>query len=181
MAEDHRVKNTSEAHHNVLELLLDTLGLTQVDRFNMNDILELGLLHHLNDLWVDVVSVSNEEDELSQATLQELLRDGGSDSTSGACQEHTFTLEFALEIKRGQVALGLFFDLGNRSLIASGSCSPISGFNRKVARDTSEEVSKAADQVSLTLTLSLGTAILLLLWTLLHWSLWELLAHFCFL
>jgi len=60
MAEDHRVKNTSEAHHNVLELLLDTLGLTQVNRFNVNDILGLGLLHHLNDLWVDVVSVSNE-------------------------------------------------------------------------------------------------------------------------
>ena len=176
MAEDHSIKNTTEFHHNVLELLLDTLRFTQVNRFNVNDILGLGLLHHLYDLGVDVVSISHEEDELSQATLQELLGDGRSNSTSGAGQEHTFTLELALEIEGGQVALGLLFNLGDGSLRATCTTSSCSRLDSKIASDSTKEVTKATDQVSLTFSLGSGGAILLR--SLLHWSLRELLAHF---
>ena len=66
MAQDQSVNNAAKAsNHRIGELLLDALGLPQVDLLYEDHVLVFRRAHQLNNLWVEVVLVSNEQAQLA--------------------------------------------------------------------------------------------------------------------
>ena len=76
MTEDHSVDDTlKRANHCVLELLLDALGLSQVNSLDEQDIRHGPSIDELSNLGVQIVPIADEQNKLAQVALEKLTGD----------------------------------------------------------------------------------------------------------
>ena len=77
MAQDERVDHSTKApNHRIGELLLDALGLSQIDLFHEYHVLVFRRAHHLHNLRVNIVLVTYEQAQLAQVALEEFPGNG---------------------------------------------------------------------------------------------------------
>jgi len=112
MAQNHCVDNTAEASNDCIgELLLDTLGLAEVDLFDVEHVLVVWVVEERGNLRVETVAISHKEHKFANGALQKLLGDSAADGARSTRQQHTLTFQLSFEIERWQVLLSLLFDL----------------------------------------------------------------------
>lgn len=117
MAQDQSVNHSAKApNHRIGELLLDALGLSQIDLFYKDYVLVFRRAHHLHNLRVKIVLVPYKQAQLTQVAFEEFPGNSRANSSSCSRKEHTFASKLVFKVERGQVAFCLLFNLRhNRS------------------------------------------------------------------
>ena len=114
VAQDHSVNDTPEGHHRGVELVLDSLRLPKVQRFNVEHARRRHFLGQLLKATLhQILPVPHKNDQLAQVALEDLPGDRGTHSTRGTRQKDTLTRELLLKLQRRLVRfrdLFLLFD-----------------------------------------------------------------------
>lgn len=174
VAKDHGVDDATEVlQDGVLEALLDTLWLSEVERLHIEYSFIGSILEQLSDLRIQVVPISDEHDKLAHLALEKFLSDCCSNGTSTACEQHTLPFELLLEVERWQIAFCLLCGLGDNGGRASFSSSSL--YCEEIG-DSTKEVPEQTGLFDLDIWLLL-LCVLLSTRALLRFS-WEVRIHF---